>query len=73
MSQPVVIANAATVELSPSPVPESWVIEGRPQAKATAGGIFDGITPLSASTATIPSEAAVEDIASAGGGVDSRL
>jgi uncharacterized cupin superfamily protein len=36
MSQPVVIANAATVELSPSPVPESWVMEGRPQAKATA-------------------------------------
>jgi uncharacterized cupin superfamily protein len=36
MSQHVVIANPATVELSPSPFPESWVLDGRPQAKATA-------------------------------------
>jgi len=36
MSLFVVVANPATVELSPSPVPDSWVVEGRPQAKATA-------------------------------------
>jgi hypothetical protein len=36
MPQRVVIANPATVELSPSPLPESWVLDGRPQAKATA-------------------------------------
>jgi len=36
MSLPVVVANPSTVELSPSPVPDSWIVEGRPQAKATA-------------------------------------
>jgi hypothetical protein len=36
MPQRVVIANPATVELSPSPFPESWVLDGRPQAKASA-------------------------------------
>jgi len=36
MSLSVVVANPATVELSSSPVPDSWVVEGRPQAKATA-------------------------------------
>jgi uncharacterized cupin superfamily protein len=36
MSQNVVTANPATVELSPSPFPEEWVIDGTPQAKATA-------------------------------------
>src|SRR5580700_11365474 len=35
-SQHVVTANPATVELSPSPFPEEWVHEGRPQAQATA-------------------------------------
>lgn len=36
MSHNLVAANPATVELSPSPFPEEWVIEGTPQAKATA-------------------------------------
>ncbi|HEY6254691.1 MAG TPA: cupin domain-containing protein [Xanthobacteraceae bacterium] len=36
MSQQVVIANPATVELAPSPFPAEWVIDGAPQAKATA-------------------------------------
>ena len=36
MSQCVVIANPATAELSASLFPESWVLDGRPQAKATA-------------------------------------
>src|SRR5450631_128833 len=36
MSQHVVTANPATVELVPSPFPAEWVLEGRPQAQATA-------------------------------------
>jgi uncharacterized cupin superfamily protein len=32
----VVIANPATVELSPSPFPAEWVLDGTPQAQATA-------------------------------------
>ena len=36
MSQHVVIANPATVELSHSPFPDCWVLDGRPQARATA-------------------------------------
>jgi uncharacterized protein len=36
MWQHVVIANAATIELPPSPFPEAWVLDGRPQAKATS-------------------------------------
>ncbi|HWF95474.1 MAG TPA: cupin domain-containing protein [Xanthobacteraceae bacterium] len=35
-SQHVTTANPATVELSPSPFPAEWVLEGRPQARATA-------------------------------------
>ena len=36
MSQHVVTANPATVELAASPFPAEWVLEGRPQARATA-------------------------------------
>ena len=36
MPRHLVTANPATVELSPSPFPEEWVMEGTPQAKATA-------------------------------------
>jgi uncharacterized cupin superfamily protein len=36
MSRHVVIANPSTVELAPSPFPAEWVLEGRPQAQATA-------------------------------------
>jgi uncharacterized cupin superfamily protein len=36
MSKPAVIANPATVELAPSPFPQEWIIEGSPQARATA-------------------------------------
>jgi uncharacterized cupin superfamily protein len=36
MSQHVVATNPATVELVASPFPAEWVIEGRPQAQATA-------------------------------------
>jgi uncharacterized cupin superfamily protein len=36
MSQHVVTENPATVELVPSPFPAEWVLEGRPQARATA-------------------------------------
>jgi uncharacterized protein len=36
MSHHVVAANPATVELAASPFPAEWVIEGRPQAQATA-------------------------------------
>jgi uncharacterized cupin superfamily protein len=36
MSQHVITANPATVELVPSPFPAEWVLEGRPQARATA-------------------------------------
>jgi uncharacterized cupin superfamily protein len=36
MSQHVVTANPATVELVPSPLPAEWVLEGHPQARATA-------------------------------------
>ncbi len=36
MSQRVVIANPATVELAPSPFPQAWVLDGQPQAKATS-------------------------------------
>jgi uncharacterized protein len=35
-SQHVVTANPATVELVSSPFPEEWVLEGSPQARATA-------------------------------------
>lgn len=35
-TQPIVIANPATVELTASPFPSTWVIDGRPQARATA-------------------------------------
>jgi len=36
VSQQVVTANPATVERSPSPFPAEWVLEGCPQAQATA-------------------------------------
>src|SRR5882724_6597249 len=36
MSQHIVTANPATIELAPSPFPAEWVLEGRPQARATA-------------------------------------
>jgi uncharacterized cupin superfamily protein len=36
VSQHVVTTNPATVELYPSPFPAEWVLEGRPQAQATA-------------------------------------
>jgi uncharacterized cupin superfamily protein len=36
MSQQVVAANPATVELAASPFPAEWILEGRPQARATA-------------------------------------
>jgi uncharacterized cupin superfamily protein len=36
MSQQAVIVNPATVELSPSPFPAEWVVEGSPRARATA-------------------------------------
>jgi uncharacterized cupin superfamily protein len=36
MSQHVITANPATVELFPSPLLAEWVLEGSPQAKATA-------------------------------------
>jgi uncharacterized cupin superfamily protein len=36
MSQHVIAANPATVELAASPFPAEWVLEGRPQAQATA-------------------------------------
>jgi uncharacterized cupin superfamily protein len=36
MSQQIVVANPATVELFPSPLPADWVLDGSPQAKATA-------------------------------------
>jgi uncharacterized protein len=32
----VVTANPATVELSPSPFPSEWILDGCPQARATA-------------------------------------
>jgi uncharacterized cupin superfamily protein len=35
MSQHVVTANPASVELTSSPFPVDWVLEGRPQARAT--------------------------------------
>jgi len=34
MSHPVVFAAPADVELSPAPIPESWIIDGAPQARA---------------------------------------
>ena len=36
MPQHVVTANPATVELAPSPFPVEWVLDGCPQAQATA-------------------------------------
>jgi hypothetical protein len=36
MSQQVVTVNPATVELSPSPFPTDWVLDGAPRARATA-------------------------------------
>jgi uncharacterized cupin superfamily protein len=36
LPQHVVVANPATVELSPSPFPAEWVLDGTPQAQATA-------------------------------------
>jgi uncharacterized cupin superfamily protein len=36
LPQHVVIANPATVELTPSPFPAEWVLDGTPQAQATA-------------------------------------
>jgi uncharacterized cupin superfamily protein len=36
MSKHAVIANPATVELTPSPFPAEWVLEGCPQAHATS-------------------------------------
>jgi uncharacterized cupin superfamily protein len=36
MSKHVVIANPATVDLSPAPFPAEWVLEGSPQARATS-------------------------------------
>src|ERR1700688_4255015 len=36
LSQHVVTANPATVELSPSPFPSEWILDGCPQARATA-------------------------------------
>jgi len=36
LPQHLVIANPATVDLSPSPFPAEWVLDGTPQAHATA-------------------------------------
>ena len=36
LPQHVVVANPATVELTPSPFPAEWVLDGTPQAQATA-------------------------------------
>jgi uncharacterized cupin superfamily protein len=36
MPQQVVTANPATVELFPSPLPADWILDGSPQAQATA-------------------------------------
>jgi uncharacterized protein len=36
LPQHVVVANPATVELAPSPFPAEWVLDGTPQARATA-------------------------------------
>jgi uncharacterized cupin superfamily protein len=36
MSQQVITVNPATIELSPSPFPAEWVLEGSPWAQATA-------------------------------------
>src|SRR5580704_8741287 len=36
LPQHVIVAKPATVELSPSPFPAEWVVEGSPQARATA-------------------------------------
>ena len=36
MSKHAVIANPATIELSPSQIPAEWILEGCPQARATA-------------------------------------
>jgi len=34
MSQPVVFAAPADIELRPNPVNPDWIIEGKPQARA---------------------------------------
>jgi len=34
MSEPVVFAVPADVELNPAPIPADWIIEGRPQARS---------------------------------------
>jgi uncharacterized cupin superfamily protein len=36
LPQHIVIANPATVDLTPSPFPAEWVLDGTPQAQATA-------------------------------------
>jgi hypothetical protein len=36
VSQHVITANPATVELSPAPFPAEWILDGCPQAQATA-------------------------------------
>jgi uncharacterized cupin superfamily protein len=36
MSKHAVIANPATIQLSPSQIPAEWILEGCPQARATA-------------------------------------
>jgi uncharacterized protein len=36
LPQHLVIANPATVDLAPSPFPAEWVLDGTPQAQATA-------------------------------------
>src|ERR1700676_1396956 len=36
LPQHLVIANPATVDLAPSPFPAAWVLDGTPQAQATA-------------------------------------
>ncbi len=34
MSEPIVFATPAEVELDPAPIPSSWIIEGEPQARS---------------------------------------
>ncbi len=34
MSNPVIFAAPADVELDPAPIPTSWIIEGKPQARS---------------------------------------
>ena len=53
MSQPVVFAVPADVELLPAPIPERWVIEGTPQARsARLAASADGASTIIAWSCT---------------------